>query len=174
MKPAALLLAALTLSACNGYTSYAEAASPGGKRTALLTRPNGSMEPIYYSVRVKGSGDCIAAKLEGYEAESWVRIAWTGEDALTIRYGVPLGRGMKPVAPRPATGEGACQGIKLTIAEDPSLAPPPSHNAPGYANVQYDPKDPYKGGALPANSAQRGREGADPAVGKTEAVNATE
>lgn len=163
-KRLAVLCAAGLVAACNGYQSFAEAKSPKGELTALLARPKGSMEPIYYSVRIKGDMNCVAAQLQGYEAESWVRMAWTAPDELTIRYGVPLGRGMKPVAPRAATGDEACKGLKLAIVEDPSLAPPPTKAAPGYEQVQYDPKDPYKGGKLPDDSAQKGRAGADPSA----------
>lgn len=169
--PALVLLAATILSACSNFHSFAEARSPDGKRVARLTRPKGSMEPIYYSVRIEGAENCVTALLQGYQAESWVRMEWAGDRALTVRYGVPLGRGMDPVAPVAATGDDACHGFKLTIVEDPTLAPPAGHNAPGYERVQYDPKDPYKGGKLPANSAQRGRHGADPAVPDMDADN---
>lgn len=161
LTPALVLLPGLMLSACNGFHSFAEVRSPDGKRVARLTRPRGSMEPIYYSVRVEGAQTCVAALLEGYEAESWVRMEWTGAQALTVRYGVPLGRGMDPIAPTAATGDDACHGLKLTIVEDPTLALPEHHNAPGYDRVQFDPKDAYKGGELPANSAQRQRRAVD-------------
>jgi hypothetical protein len=164
----------LMLAGCGGYQTFAEAPSPDGARTALLTRPRGSMEPIYYSVRITGAETCVAATLEGYQAELWVRMEWTANDALTVRYGVPLGRGMKPTAPAAVTGEEACRNLRLTIVEDPRLAPPPTHNAPGYDSVQHDPNDPYKGGELPENSAQRGRLGADPAAANEGTANAVE
>ena len=108
----------------------------GDKATAYLARPGGSMEPIYYSVWIDGPGEkCRAAELGGYEAEEWVRLAWTGPEKLRIEYGLPQGYGMQASAPAPARGEDACAGYLTEIAEDPLLALPPSHSAPGFEHM---------------------------------------
>ena len=102
---------------------YLPTRGPRGQ-VAHLERPGGTMEPIYYSVKVHGAylaGECTAVRLEGYEAERWVRLAWDGP-ALVVRYGLPRNpeaKGQAPVTP----AESGCNGVPVRIVRDDSLVP---------------------------------------------------
>ena len=99
---------------------YLTTRGPRGQ-VAHLERPGGSMEPIYYSVKVDRGfdGECTAARLEGYEAERWVRLAWDGP-SLTVRYGLPRNPEAKGLAPA-IPAEHACGDLPVRIVEDASL-----------------------------------------------------
>ncbi|QDZ07248.1 hypothetical protein FPZ24_06965 [Sphingomonas panacisoli] len=100
---------------------FLDTKSPDGKRTAHLERPGGSVEPIYYAVKVTGAGaDCTAATLTGLQAERWVRLSWN-VDALVVRYGLPSDPNAKAVAPAARRGGDACHGMTVRVIEDPSL-----------------------------------------------------
>jgi hypothetical protein len=101
---------------------FLETPSPDGKLSAHLERPGGSMEPIYYSVKVTGAKDCTAATLKGYQAERWVRLNWSADGALVIRYGLPDDPHSKAVAPEPQRGSEGCHGMSVRVIEDLSLS----------------------------------------------------
>lgn len=100
---------------------FLETPSPDGKLSAHLERPGGSMEPIYYSVKVTGAKDCTAATLKGLQAERWVRLSWDGA-ALVVRYGMPDDPNAKAVAPEPQRGGEGCHGMSVRVIEDSSLS----------------------------------------------------
>ncbi|HEX4693366.1 hypothetical protein [Sphingomonas sp.] len=100
---------------------FLETPSPDGKLSAHLERPGGSMEPIYYSVKVTGAKDCTAATLNGLQAERWVRLSWDG-GALVVRYGMPDDPDAKAVAPEPQHGGEGCHGMSVRVIEDNSLS----------------------------------------------------
>lgn len=104
-----------------GAHTYLETRSSDGRLAAHLERPGGSMEPIYYSVRLTGAQDCTAITLRGYQAERWIRLAWDGA-TLVVRYALPDDPGAKAVAPTAKHGADGCHGVNTRIVEDPSLA----------------------------------------------------
>lgn len=100
---------------------FLETRSPGGTLTAHLERPGGTMEPIYYTVKVTGAQTCTAAELKGLQAERWVRLSWAGE-TLVVRYGLPDDLNAKAVAPKSKNGAEGCHGMGVRVVEDPTLS----------------------------------------------------
>ncbi len=118
----ALMLSGLVNVMAPGPHVFLDVKAPDGKRAAHLERPGGSMEPIYYSVKVTGAGaDCTAASLTGLQAERWLRLSWDA-GALVVRYGLPSDPNAKAVAPAAKRGGDACHGMTVRVIEDSSLS----------------------------------------------------
>ncbi len=100
--------------------------SPDGKWRAWLERPNGSMEPMFYTLRVRPNSIfetpvCDVALVSNWFAERYSRIAWPGKDMMRFDYGIAErdtgGDGAPRILPIPKD----CAGLVVRARHDRSL-----------------------------------------------------
>jgi len=100
--------------------------SPDRKWRAWLERPNWSMEPMYYTLKVRreslfATPTCDVASVSNWFAERYTRLSWPANNALRLDYGL---------SGRDTTGEGRprfldpsreCAGLVVQARRDRSL-----------------------------------------------------
>jgi hypothetical protein len=110
--------------------------SPDGKWRAWLQRPQGSMEPIFYTLRLQSRGIfgahpvCNLAVISNWGVESTTRLSWPTAAVLQFDYGIAPRDKLRQGAPQPKPVPAGCAPVRLVTRHDPAL-----DGATGRANV---------------------------------------